>query len=415
MEALIRRLFIQNWQRKCVALLTALIIWIFVSHSITETKTIPSVPIRVVNLPADKTISGLLPSGILSKRISLTLSGSKDIIRDIEPGDLEAVIDASSLDKDECVVQLTKKNLVSLNPAIDLLHHITQLSHPELIVKLSRLVVAKVPVSILPPLGEAPPGYEFLGVWPEKFMHTVTGPEEAVQKAQEQGIELAFNLDKITKADLDALKNARANAQEDEISFIVPQEWKEIAISFHNHSLEELNDPEAQNLRIEFLRKEILPLAKELPIRIFYPLKYLDALNPSALSLETGKRISKQDQLFFFSQPLYIEEVSRLFVDIVKENMEIALIAAPSYEREFLQWSVEIIDAEELENTYVAFLIASFANEKPMETSLLKKREETLRKRFRHYRQKMKLYTSPEHKLNLESYIENQFIRIKNA
>src|ERR1700733_13121884 len=117
MESLISYIFWNNWQRKLMALLTALVIWFFVSHSITETKTIRNVPIRISNLPAEKTILGLLPNGILSKRITLTLSGAKDVIDEIEPGDVEVNIDASAIDHNDWIVQITKKNLVSLNPA----------------------------------------------------------------------------------------------------------------------------------------------------------------------------------------------------------------------------------------------------------------------------------------------------------
>ena len=90
MESVIRRMFLHNWQRKLVAVLTAIVIWLFVNHSINETKTIFNVPIRIINLPPDKTIPGLLPNGMLSRRITLTLTGAKDVIEEMEPGDLES-------------------------------------------------------------------------------------------------------------------------------------------------------------------------------------------------------------------------------------------------------------------------------------------------------------------------------------
>ncbi len=116
MEKVIKNLFLQNWQRKLVALLAALVVWILVNHSITDTKTLSNVPIRVVNLPPDKTILGMMPNGMLAKRITLTVSGSKEIVDELEPGDVEVVLDASQTDENEWVVQITRKNLVSLNP-----------------------------------------------------------------------------------------------------------------------------------------------------------------------------------------------------------------------------------------------------------------------------------------------------------
>ncbi|KIC77057.1 hypothetical protein DB41_DH00050 [Neochlamydia sp. TUME1] len=109
METLIYKIFLENWQRKIVAVALAVILWLCVNYSITATKTILGVPIRIINLPADKTIQGLLPNGILNKRIALTLSGRKNVIRELEPGDLEVLIDSSSIDRDEWVLLITKK------------------------------------------------------------------------------------------------------------------------------------------------------------------------------------------------------------------------------------------------------------------------------------------------------------------
>lgn len=139
MESLIYNLFFHQWQRKLMALVTALIIWVFVNYSITSSKTIPSVPIRVINLPPDKTIPGLLPNGFLSKRISLTLSGTRDIIDQVEPGDVEVILDISHLPSDG-IAQITKKNLISLNPNINLSKHVTSVSHPEFVIKLDPIL-----------------------------------------------------------------------------------------------------------------------------------------------------------------------------------------------------------------------------------------------------------------------------------
>ena len=227
MESIVSQLFFNNWQRKLVALISALIIWAFVNHSINATKTIPSVPIRVINLPADKTIHGLLPNGIFSKRITLTLVGTKGVIDEIEPGDVEVLLDASTVDTDEWIVKISKKNLVSLNPEIDLAQHVSLVGHPDLIIKLSKVVTAKVPVTVETPKGSSPPGYEFLDIWPQQMFHTLSGPEEEVQKIKEKGLTLSFDIADITKADLDALKSSGHN---DEVSFFLPKKWKQVVI-----------------------------------------------------------------------------------------------------------------------------------------------------------------------------------------
>lgn len=108
MESLINNLIVYQWQRKLWALAAALVVWFFVNYTITSSKTIPSVPIRVINLPTDKTIYGLLPNGFLSKRTPLTLTGTRDVIDQLEPGDLEIIVDVSNLPSDG-IVQITKK------------------------------------------------------------------------------------------------------------------------------------------------------------------------------------------------------------------------------------------------------------------------------------------------------------------
>jgi hypothetical protein len=403
MESMISRLFLNNWQRKAVALIAAMIIWLFVNHSITGTKTIPNVPIRVINLRQDKTIQGLLPNGILSKRITLTLSGSKEIIEDLEPGDLRVVLDASNLESDEWIVQITKKNIESLDPNIDLAHHITQVEYSEFVIKLSNLVTVKVPVSIGISGGQAPAGYEFLDLWPEKLQQTISGPEEDVLKLKEKGLEVLIDLNEITQADLENSASQAKNSNNDEITFIVPAKWKQVAIPFHSKQTEELNDPEAQYLRIYFLKKQFLAIDRPLPIRVFYPLKTSDSINPESYSLALSEHIQKKNDLTIFSLPLYVSDVSRLFLEIIKDNMEITIIAAPLSEREILEWGLEVINPHELEDTYVAYLVSNLTHNKSGQGTLPKSRETLIRKRFRDYLQRLALFSEPGQKLILES------------
>src|SRR5579872_5753302 len=118
MKTLLTRFFIDNWQRKLISLLLAIIIWMMVSHSMTVTKVVQNIPVRVVNLPPEKTIEGMQVNGILNKRISLTMSGNKAAMDELTGKDLEALIDASGK-SNEWIATITKKNLVSLNPELD--------------------------------------------------------------------------------------------------------------------------------------------------------------------------------------------------------------------------------------------------------------------------------------------------------
>lgn len=411
MESLIQHLFFQ-WQRKGVALLISLVVWILVNHSITSTKIIPSVPIRIVNLPVDKTIQGLQPNGFLAKRATLTLSGSKDIVEQLEPGDLEVVIDVSNQSNNEGIFQISKKNLLSLNPNINLSNHITSVTHPDLVIKLSEIQKEKIPVTILPPVGQAPEGYIYLDIWPIKLTHTVSGPQEQILELKNKGVELSFNLNELTKQQLDSLKNANS-PYGDEVSFLVPDQWKKITIPSLNQPPEVINDPEAKNLRIDFLRQEWLPIKGDTHLHVFYPLKYSATLNPSTYVLAPNAFIHYKNDIPVLKQSLFTYSVSKLFLEIITGFLEINIVAAPKTEREHLEWSLGIVDEQRLEDLYVAFLLNNMKAHSANPTQKNQEREETFRKRFRLYRQMLKLYLSPEHLLDLESSLQNNEIVVQ--
>lgn len=411
MDSLSPYFFFHNWQRKLFALFAAIIIWFFVSHSITESKMIRNVPIRIFNLPSDKTIIGLLPNGILNKRINLVLSGSKDVIDEIRPGDLEVNIDASAIDYADWIVQIGKKNLVSLNPNIDIANNITSVSHSEFVIKLNRLVTAKINVQVLPPIGEAPEGYEFLGFWPQRLVQTINGPEEEILRLQSKGLELVFDLNEISKSSLDAIRDGMPG-DNNEVAFLVPSKWKFVTISFCNQFVEEINDPDAQYLQIDFLKQELLPVGSLLPLRIFYPTHHLATVNPKTLSLAVNRNVLLEAEVPLFQPALYAKNVSRLLLDVIKDYLAINIVAAPQSEGDVLLWGIEVVSSRELEETYVAYQMAETSQGKHQSSRILRKKELFYRKRFREYLQRLALYVSAEHKLNIESSINGDKIEI---
>jgi hypothetical protein len=409
MESLISKVFLYQWQRKLVAVLTATVIWFFVNHSITATKTVSSVPIRVINLPADKTIQGLLPNGFLSRRISLTLSGTKDVIDQLEPGDLEIILDVSN-QPNEGIVQITKKNVVSLNPNFNLPKHLTFVSYPEFILKMSPLLTEKIPIIIHPPSGDPPKGYEFLDIWPVTLTQTVSGPQDQVLSLKNQGLELTFNLNEITKEQLDALRGN--STYDDEVSFYVPDQWKKVVTPFSKNTLEAINDPEAKDLHINFLRQQLIPIKNELPIHIFYPLKYSATLNPETYKLVPSSFVQFKNNIPVLTLPVFANNVSKLFLEIVQDNIEIDIVTVPQMEREKLKWSIGFIDETHLEDIYVAFLLGQSKGSSEYLERKKREREKYLRQRFRSYMQNFSLYLSPQYTLKLESRLEDGQIRV---
>lgn len=408
MENLIKDYFLYQWQRKLLAVLVALVIWVIVNHNITATKTIASVPVRVINLPTDQTIYGILPNGFLAKRVTLTLTGTRGVIEELEPGDLEVVVDVSNRPT-EGVFQITKKNLVSLNPDINLAKHITAVSHPEFILKVSPVLTEEIPITIHPPIGEAPKGYEFLDVWPLTLTQSVSGPQDQVLNLKNQGLELTFDLDQITKEELDALPSS--GTYDDEVNFKVPDQWKKVTIPLPINAYVALNDPDAKFMHLTFLRQQFIPIKNELPINIFYPLKNSEKINPNVYALAPNDFVQFRHYIPVLTVPLFATNVSKLFVEICKDNMEIEIVAAPKTEREKWEWSVGFVGSANLEDTFVAFLLSNNKHTGNSQSKALE-RERYYRQRFRNYMQQFRLYLPSQHKLEIDSGLNDHQIQV---
>lgn len=395
----LRAFFTYNWQRKVVAFVTAIVIWFFVNQSITDTKTISNVPIRIINLPEDKIIPGMQPNGIIGKRIPLKLQGTKNIVDTLEPGDLEILLDVSEVQQNDWVVQLTKKNLVSLNPSIDLSRHISEVSHPEFVLKFSQLTTEKIPVTVLSPKGEAPTGYEYLDIWPRELFYTVTGPQEQIHELMTKGIELEIDMNMISKVDLDKIPTTQDNFHDDEVTFYIPHHWKKIFLPIKGGVYDEIADVSAEGLHIDFLRREYLPLNQGIIVRPFYPIETSDTFNPSSAPLLALGKIEEKNGLFFLLTPLFAYNVSPFFLEIVKDNLEI--VFTHSKDRKALNWSLNVIDPDVLEDKYVNSLLMR-GNMTVQGKGHSKKREIHLRERFRKFIQALTLYTSSEKKLQID-------------
>ncbi|MCB1149324.1 MAG: hypothetical protein KDK48_04095 [Chlamydiia bacterium] len=404
-----------NWQRKLLAITLALIFWYFINQSIIETKTLIGVPIRIINLPPNKTIEGLLPNGLLSRRVTLTISGSKKVIENISADDLEIKLDAMNAPRD-WLVQVTKRNLVSLNPSVNLVDAIDRVTHREFVITLHRLVTAEIPIEIETPTGTLPRSYLFLGLWPQNLTQTVVGPEEQIDKLKIEGLELNFNLNDISKAELNALTSPqRGRYSDDVVYFKVPDSWKRVFIPFMTHPWQPINDPNADDLWIEFLRKKFIPLKKPLPIRVFYPTESLGQINPNSFSLSSGGVVTERNGAYLLNMPLYAYEVSQLFLDIVRDNMEIAIIADGKSGSNVLKWSVEFVEPQVLEERYVEFLSEQYKANSPDQKAPTKEQITAWENRFRSFMLNLTLYRGQGRKLDLRSRMDEGKIKVELA
>lgn len=408
MRTLLIRFFIENWQRKLISLILAMIIWMVVNHSLTATKTVPNIPVRVTNLSAERTIEGMQVNGILNKKISLSISGHRSALDELSSKDLEVVIDAKDKSQ-EWIATINQKNLVSLNPSFDPAKMISRVSPIEMIIRPSKLVTERIPIIVTQPIGEAPKGYQYLDIWPTQLSITVTGPEEAIKRLKNRPPKLTFNLNDIPQADLDNLLASRAG-KTDEVSFSVPHSWKKVALAQLSDAPVEIDDPQAAAMRIDFSRKDLIPLNYSIPVTVFFPPKYTNTLNPETYSLATNEFIVKKNGIKMFNSPLYAQGVSRLFLDTVKDMIQMVVIATPKSERETLLWSAQFMYPHELEDRYVAKAMAE-SNEQvyDVQPHLL---EDYLRNRFRSYMNRFRLYTPNNHKLSLKIELQANTISI---
>lgn len=408
-KTLLIRLFIENWQRKLISLILAMIIWMVVSHSMTVSKVIPNIPVRVTNLPVDKTIEGMQVNGHLNKRVSITVVGNRAALDELSAKDLEVVIDAKDKSQ-EWIATINQKNLVSLNPEFDVVKMISRVVPVEMIVRQSKLVTEKIPVMVTHPIGEAPKGYQFLDIWPYQLSVTVTGPEEAVKKIRNRGLKLTLNLNDITQDQLDALQSASKEDKADEVSFFVPDSWKKISLPTLSETPIEIDDAQAKALRIDFSRQDLLPIGFSIPVTVFFPPKYSNTINPETYTLATNNFIGKKNGIKLFSAPLYAQGVSKLFLETVKDMIQMVIVAAPKSERETLLWNAQFMYPHELENRYVAKVMSASSDEVlDVQPHLL---EDYLRNRFRSYMSRFRLYTPNNNKLSLKIELQANSISV---
>jgi len=175
-----------NWIQKGIALVVALFLWQIVNQSLITTRTIENVGVQLINIPPGMTVDGLLPNGLLSNRIAVNLQGNKNVLKDLTPNDIEVVLDAT--DKSgEWIASVSRKNLVSLNPDIELSKTIKKVTPQRLPISFVRLVTEKIPVIVTHPIGEAPSGFQFLDVWPYCLTISVSGLKRRSKRSRPKG------------------------------------------------------------------------------------------------------------------------------------------------------------------------------------------------------------------------------------
>lgn len=395
MKSLLVYLFINNWQRKLVAVILAIVLWLLINHSMTVTKTIHNIPVKIIHLNAERTIEGMGANHVLNQRVSLVLTGNKAAFEHLTGSDIMVVVDVNGKG-DEWVETIGKNNLVCLNPNLEE-KLISSVMPYEMLMRQNRMVTEKIMVLVTPPIGQPPHGYQYLDIWPYQLQQTIRGPESVVKELKARGCKLTFNLDDISEKELGHL-----NASVDAVSFLVPNAWKKISIPQLSESLIEIDDPQAEHLRIDFSKEDLLLIDAAVPITVYFPPKYSSTLNPEIYQIAVNNFIVKKNGMKIISTPLYAKGVSRLFLETVRDMIQLVVIASPVSEKEQLDWHVQFMYSQELEDRYVAKAMAIWNDS----------REELLRNRFRHYVNSFRLFTPNGKKLALKIELRSKAICI---
>jgi len=409
MISLIRKFFLDNWLRKLISFALALIIWFVVDQSLTSSKSINSVGIRVINLPQGKTIPGLQTSGLLNKRIDINVTGKKAYIEELNNSDIEVVIDAGHF-ANEGIISLDKKNLLSLNPKISIHRHISKIASKNLVVDLVPLAQEKIPIYITKPIGEAPKGYQYIDIWPYHLNLTVSGPEETIKKLKSQGLKLTYNLSDISKSDLE---REGLDKNKSVTSFFIPDNWKLINLPSLSDIPIQIDDPDAELLRIDFIRSNIIPIKFSVPVGLFLSPGHFPS-NASSISIGTSEIISSIKGMKLLNKEIYTKGVSELFLDIVKDMISIVFIISSTSIEDDLDWSVQFINPKTCEDLYVTRMITEIKDEELLDLNP-RVREEYLRNRFRNYMNRFQLCDAEGNPLQLYGSLKGREVSISQT
>jgi hypothetical protein len=118
----------------------------------------------------------------------------------------------------------------------------------------------------------------------------------------------------------------------------------------------------------------------------------------------------KKHGIKFVNLPLYAKGVSRLFLDTVKDMVQLVVIASPKAENETPLWNMQFVYPIELEDRYVAKVMSESNDE--MADVQPHHREDYLRNRFRGYMNRFRLYTPSNNKLALKIELQANTISI---
>lgn len=137
MRNLFQQLFAENWQRKLISLILAVIIWLLVNNSLISEKTFTNIPVRLRNVPQGMTVPGLQTNGYLKDKVNLKIVGYKKILDQLTAEDIQVLLSAESKEKDWVAI-IRKNEVIFLNKFINPYPFIRTITHEPFVVSMTK-------------------------------------------------------------------------------------------------------------------------------------------------------------------------------------------------------------------------------------------------------------------------------------
>lgn len=397
----------QQWLKLVFSICAGLFTWWYVHETQVSTRVFPEVYIWVQGLPQGKTILGLRKDGRLMRQISLTLKGRKSTLDKINNEQLEVVVNASNKG-DVWKEELTTNELRCLNPNVKLERDIYHIEHNPLQIRLMTKVSRDVPVTILPPTGNLPKGYKLIDIWPQRLSQQVDGPEETVQALSSRRLFLPFDLNRITKQQLERSSDELTPGSE--IYLKVPDSWKYVELPAPIGESRQLDDPDAENLTLVILKPALLKIDQPFPIRISplpLPTEGSPIINRAMTLTANSKQIIPINGLYFWNRPVYIEGVSKEFLETILPSLELVIYIGTTGH---ITSQIEIANLSRAERKYVQKTMQHhFERSGDPEESIQKH----LSQQFWRYVSQMSFYGEAKRRFELDTVTDKTTLIIK--
>lgn len=128
-----RKMFVQNWQRKVISLILAVIIWFLVNNSLISERTYSNIPVRIRNIPKGMIIPNINSEGFLKEKVNLKIVGYKKVLDQLSQEDIQVLLNAESKER-EWAATIRKNEVVFMNKFINPYPFIRTVDHEPFVV-----------------------------------------------------------------------------------------------------------------------------------------------------------------------------------------------------------------------------------------------------------------------------------------